>query len=111
MQAPSLLRERCFVFSSTKKDASLGERGVLCPVPLSPEPHQPHFCTLSYLFPTAQSGNESCAAVPPCLQIFSSLFRLSKPPIDRKRHREPQNTCYRIGDGKALNDGDDADAL
>lgn len=89
----------CEVFGvfSTKKDASLGERGrvVRALSPINPT------SVLCRIF--SPKGKSIVCRCPLCLQILSSLFRLSKTSIEPKRHRESQkNTCYRTGNGKAL---------
>lgn len=101
MQAPSLFGERCLVFFPQKKDASLGERGrVVCALsPINPT------SVLCRIFSPQHSpkGKSIVCRCPLCLQILSSLFRLSKTSIEPKRHQESQkNTCYRTGNGKAL---------
>lgn len=79
MQAPSLEPIVSFGVVPQKRGISgkcaAVESGVVCP-----EPHQPHFCgsidraLSSVSFPTAQSGNESCAAVHSVSRSFQAYF-------------------------------------
>lgn len=89
-----LSREVFWCFPHPQKRGISRGSGVLCP-----EPHQPHFCTRSYLFPTAQSGNQSCAAVHSVSRSCRPYFVCQKLQLTEK-HTENLKT-HAIGSAMA----------